>query len=280
MDQDQILELLTRIGHQDDSEIDLADTALLLGALDLPDTDLAPYRDHLAQLVTEVSAAAVGARTVEKRVEALRKVFYQHHGYDGDRDTYDDLENANLLHVIARKKGLPVALGILCIHMAEGVGWDLMGLNFPSHFLLRLEAPPDRAILDPFDYCNSLDAAAIRARLQDMMGEGGEFDAGYFQPVPKRAILLRLQNNIKLRALQAADTDRALGVLGAMALIAPFEAPLFSEQALIYAHKGEITTAIKVLTYFLDRDHAATRSTDEDFPEIQELLKSLLARLN
>ena len=42
--------------------------------------------------------------------------------YRGDEETYDDLDNANLMRVIERRKGLPVALGILYLYAARSQG--------------------------------------------------------------------------------------------------------------------------------------------------------------
>jgi len=54
---------------------------------------------------------------------ALTQVMAEEHGYGGDRQHYDDLQNANLIRVIDRRRGLPVALGILYLHAARAQGW-------------------------------------------------------------------------------------------------------------------------------------------------------------
>ena len=64
-------------------------------------------------------------------------------GYEGDRLTYDDPQNADLMAVIDRRRGLPVALGILYIHAARAGGFAAQGLHTPEPFLLLLD--PARA---------------------------------------------------------------------------------------------------------------------------------------
>ncbi len=61
------------------------------------------------------------------------------YGYRGDAETYDDLANANLIRVIERRKGLPVALGVMWLHAARAAGWAAHGVDFPAHFLVALE---------------------------------------------------------------------------------------------------------------------------------------------
>jgi regulator of sirC expression with transglutaminase-like and TPR domain len=148
----QAQDQLRQVGSLADAEIDLAGTALALAALERPEVSLDRYHDHLARLTDAVAEqAARSPEDVEARVAALRAVLAEHYGYAGDTLTYDDLQNANLMRVIDRRKGLPVALGILYIGAARGLGWDIHGLNFPGHFLIRLNQAGERAILDPFN---------------------------------------------------------------------------------------------------------------------------------
>ena len=56
------------------------------------------------------------------------------YGYDGDRLSYDDPRNADLMAVIDRRRGLPVALGILYIHAARAAGFEARGLEFARPF--------------------------------------------------------------------------------------------------------------------------------------------------
>ena len=145
----ELLETLRGIGAGEDAAIDLAEVALLLAALDRSGVEIEPYREYLAALASETAAAAVtGTAGVAMQVSLLRKVLVRHHGYSGDKETYEDVRNANLIDVIDRRKGLPVALGILYLHAARAYGSDIVGLNFPSHFLVRIEARGQRAIID------------------------------------------------------------------------------------------------------------------------------------
>src|SRR3546814_18868046 len=81
------------------------------------------------------------------------------------------MSNADMMRVIDRRRGLPVALGILYLHGARAQGWPICGLNFPGHFLLRLDLGAERTIIDPFHGGETRDAAALRALLKTMAGE-------------------------------------------------------------------------------------------------------------
>ena len=194
--------ILTRTAGQADAEIDLAEAALALAALDRPQVPLARYRAHLAELAGDVGNEARAREHGVDQAAALARVLFERYGYEGDRLTYDDLQNANLMRVIDRRKGLPVALGILMIHAARAQGWDMVGLAFPAHFLVRLESGGGRLILDPFAGGRVLGPAELRELLKEVAGEGAELKPSHYEPVGNRAVLLRLQNNLKTRLIQ------------------------------------------------------------------------------
>ena len=69
----------------------------------------------------------------------------------GDTVTYDHLDNADIISVCERRRGLPVALGVIYIDVAKRCGLDVRGLDFPGHFLLRIETADGPVVIDPFD---------------------------------------------------------------------------------------------------------------------------------
>ncbi len=245
-------EALKAVGAQPDEAIDLAGTALILGALDLPDVPLEPYREHLARLATDMGAVAAAEDRLEDRVECLNTVLFKRHGYAGDAETYDDADNANLLRVIDRHAGLPVSLGILYIHAARTQDWPVSGLAFPGHFLVRLDDGARRAIVDPFHGGQGLEAGHLRDLLKQFLGADAELEPAHYAPVGNRAILLRLLNNIKARALQQDDAARAVAITQRMATIAPDAANVWHELGLLQARVGNLGGAISALETCVD----------------------------
>jgi regulator of sirC expression with transglutaminase-like and TPR domain len=197
-----------------------------------------------------VGDEAAGARGLADRVAALNAVIVGRYGYQGDTLTYEDLQNADLVRVVDRRKGLPVALGILYIHAARAQGWDMVGLAFPGHFLVRLEAG-GRAILDPFHGGEVRDANALRDLLKAIGGNDAELAPAHYAPVSDRDILLRLQNNIKLRLVNGQQLGKALAVIEGMMLFAPGESGLLREAGLINAQLGNLKTAVEQIEQFM-----------------------------
>lgn len=269
-------EILRRTGDQPDDEIDLAEAALALGALERPNVALDGYRRHIAAIVADLAELA-GEQddSLESRIARLRTVIGERHGYSGDHDTYDDLQNANLLRVIDRRRGLPVALGILFMHAARSRGWSIVGLNFPGHFLVRLDHGPARAIIDPFNDGQIRTVVDLRDLLKATAGSAAELEPEHYQPVSNRDVLLRLQNNIKLRHLSAHDVPKALEVLGGMRLFAPHEPALWRETGLLEAHTGNLKDAIVALETFM-----ALTGDEHHRLQTASLIQQLKKRLN
>lgn len=269
---------LRRIGGQDDAEIDIAQAGLLLAALERPQLGLERYYHHLSLLERDVAdlAAREGAETsLEKRVEVLNAILVERYGYQGDSETYDDLVNANLMRVIDRRRGLPVALGILYLHAARAQGWEIYGLNFPGHFLLRLDLGGQRLIIDPFNGGAVRDAAALRAMLKAMAGSSAELKPEHTAPVGTRDILLRLRNNIKLRLIQEERPGEALEVVESMLMIAPDRAELWREAGILHSHFDNMRAAIMAFEHYLE-----LAGPEPGREEIAELLAQLRTQLN
>ena len=265
------LESLVPLGE---SPWPIGEAALTLAALDRPQVGLARYREHLRSLASVVAAAAAGAEATTERAAALGSVIAGAYGYRGDNLTYDDLQNANLMRVIDRRKGLPVALGILYLHAGRAQGWPMTGLAFPGHFLLRLDGAGGAAILDPFHVGWVKRVAELRTLLKSVAGAERELSATDYATVPDREVLLRLQNNVKLRLLEANRREPALAVIDSMLAMAPDRAELWREQGTLRAAVGNLGAAIRSLEAAMERERDSTRRF-----AIAALLQELKMRL-
>ena len=226
----------------------IGETALALAAAARPELDLAAYRAHLAEIASAVGESHLGQPdTALGRCEALRAALADKLGYRGDRDSYDDLQNADLACVIERRRGLPVALAILWIHGARSQGWNAAGLAFPSHFLIRIEAPDGRAIVDPFNGGAVLDTAELRSLLKSFEGPKAELENRHYASVSDRAVLLRLQNNIKQRQRKAEAFEAALATLERMLMLAPEDPALWHETGLVHASLDNLRAGVMCL---------------------------------
>lgn len=254
MSPEEILERLHKLGEAVDDALPLAETALLLAALDHNGIDLAPYREHLENLAATARDSVAALRRGMNANEAVARVLVdtiaQRHGYAGDNATYDDPQNADMVRVIDRRRGLPVALGVLYLDVAAALGVKADGLNTQGHFLLQVGEGEVARIVDPF---NGVVLGPQELRLGPPMAAALDYG-----PVSRRDVLLRLLNNIHARATASKDSVRTLTVTERMVLIAPRRADLWLELSKASEAVGKMNGAIRAA------QSAISLSTGED----------------
>jgi regulator of sirC expression with transglutaminase-like and TPR domain len=245
---------LKAIGQLADSEIDIGNAALQLARVDAPDADWHLAARHLSELAQGAvkRAGGMGKEDLPARAAALADLLVDEFGYGGDRDTYDDPANANLIRVTERRRGLPVALGVIWLHAARAAGWGSHGVDFPMHFLVALEGHKTQVVVDVFSGGQVMSARELRGLLKRVEGEKAELRPGLLQPMSTRRVLLRLQNNIMTRRLEAGDLRGGLRCTEDMLLIAPDQAELWRQAGVMNQRLDQVAAARNCYQRFLD----------------------------
>ncbi|MCB1537879.1 MAG: tetratricopeptide repeat protein [Rhodospirillales bacterium] len=255
---EEAIEYLDFVGTQDDSAIDLFEAALALSSHNHPGLSVDKYRNHRKRLADDTQALHQEFLVrhdddIDARIWALGECMTRRHGYIGDDYRYNDLQNADLIRVVDRRLGLPVALSLLCITVGDDLGWAIEGLSFPAHYVIRLEKDGRRAILDPFQGCIVLGAHELREILKSALGPQAELSASYYEPASRRDTLIRLENNIKLRQIEAEDYQSALATVELMKRIAPDEYRLDLDAGVLLSRLERPAGAIAALERYIDR---------------------------
>jgi regulator of sirC expression with transglutaminase-like and TPR domain len=271
---------LDAAGQLPDAELGLAHVALQFARIDAPEADWKGARTFLSALVRQaVTAAAMDPDTdtgaAEPRRALLAALLHHDLGFAGDAEHYDDPANANLIRVLERQRGLPVALGILWLEAAEALGWRAHGVDFPGHFLIALEGPKGPLLVDVFHGGRAMTAPELRQLIKRVEGPQAELRPGLLRAMDKRAVLLRLQNNIKLRRLGAGDLDGALACTEDMLRLAPDHAALWREAGLMRHRLDRVTSALAAFERAL-----ALEPEGEAAARIRGLAEELRGRLN
>jgi regulator of sirC expression with transglutaminase-like and TPR domain len=245
---------LTAIGQMTDAEIDIGNAALQLARVDAPDADWRAAARHLSELAQGAvqRAVAMEREDLPARATALAELLAGQFSYIGDLETYDDPANANLIRVTERRRGLPVALGVIWLHAARSAGWDSHGVDFPAHFLVALEGRKTQVVVDVFNGGQVMTARELRALLKRVEGEKAELRPGLLQPMSTRRVLLRLQNNIMTRRLDAGDLRGGLRCMEDMLLVAPDQAELWRQAGVMNQKLEQVAAARDCYQRFLD----------------------------
>lgn len=215
-----MIEQIAHLGLVDEADIELDRAALEIAALDHPDAALGPYHDLLDAAAERLRRRADGARGPAMQGDALAEVLGVEFGFAGDVETYDDPANADLIRVIDRRCGLPVALSILYVALARRMGWTAHALNTPRHVLVGIGAR-GALLVDPFNRGAFVSRERLGGLLQAAPDLLGLISPAQVAPMSNRAVLVRLMMNQATRAEQAGRTSRALTVMQRITTVAP-----------------------------------------------------------
>ncbi|ODT89004.1 transglutaminase family protein [Phenylobacterium sp. SCN 70-31] len=245
MDRDEAETILAEAGGASNDAFPLMEAAIACAIHENPVRDPALARE-LAAAGVERLAERLKRESPE---EALAEALSGDLGLSGDLFTLDDPDNADVLGVAARKRGLAVTLGVYYLHAARRCGLVVRGVDFPGHFLLRIETDEGPLALDPFSegrvvLPSELTRRALHAGLTPNVAD--RLDR-LMAPVDDRAVLLRLQNIVYAHATNAGDFARAERAALRRALLDPTDHRPWLDVAAAREGQGALAGALEAL---------------------------------
>jgi regulator of sirC expression with transglutaminase-like and TPR domain len=238
-------EVLLAAGGAVDGEFPLLEAAIACAIHEEPARD--------PQLARDLGAAGVERLKTrlkrESAEEALAEAMAGDLRLGGDLFTLDDPENADIIAVSQRRRGLAVSLGVFYLHVARSCGLTVQGVDFPGHFLLRIETDEGPLALDPFSegrvvLPSELTRRALHAGLTPNVAD--RLDR-LMAPVSDRAVLVRLQNTIYARASAVRDFARAERAALRRALLDPADHHPWLDVAAAREGQGALAGALEAL---------------------------------
>jgi len=245
MDRDEAETILSEAGGAPEGAFPLLDAAIACAIHE------DPARDPM--LAREM--AAIGVERLAERLkrespeEAIAETMAGDLGLSGDLFTLEDPDNADVIAVAQRKRGLALTVGLFYLHAARKCGLTVQGVDFPGHFLLRIETEEGPLALDPFTegrvvLPSELTRRALHAGLTPNVAD--RLDR-LMAPVSDRAVLLRLQNMVFARASAAGDFARAERAALRRALLDPTDHRPWLDVAAAREGQGALAGALEAL---------------------------------
>jgi regulator of sirC expression with transglutaminase-like and TPR domain len=226
-------------------------------------------------IVASIDALAEGAyvssdASVFEAVARLNHHLFDKHGFAGDDDTYDDVQNSLIDRVILRRKGLPITLGLLYVEVARRLGVLVHPIGFPGHFLVSPATADEtpRFFVDVFRKGSILREDRLLHRLRELGAPGST--ERYLAPVGPRDVLVRMTHNLKSSYMHAGDYRNALRQVDRLLLLQPELSDLHRTRGLLLDELGERDEAAAALETFLEVDPDA-----DEGGEVRKLLKLL-----
>lgn len=245
MDREEAETILTEAGAAADGEFPLLEAAIACAIHEEPARDPAAARDLGAAAVERLSQRLKR----ESPEEAIAETMSGDMRLGGDLFTSEDPANADVISVAERRRGIAVTLGVFYLHAARRCGLTMQGVDFPGHFLLRIETEEGPLALDPFSegrvvLPSELTRRALHAGLTPNVAD--RLDR-LMAPVSDRAVLLRLQNVIFARASAVRDYARAERAAMRRALLDPADHRPWLDVAAAREGQGALAGALEAL---------------------------------
>lgn len=221
-----------------------------------------------ALLVNEVLDPGLDAGSVRARLDALADgcpedalpwTYLGDRGYAGNRNDTIDTANSCIAEVLETRRGIPISLGVLLVHVARRLGYEALGINFPGHFLARV----DGVLVDPFAFQTVTEEDCLK-------GLKGGRTGRTFEIASSSMIALRMLNNIKYQFMGMARWDRVLDVVDCQLAVSPEAAQLLAEQGRAWEELGAPDVAERIYSDLLQAPNA-----DEVRDTVEARLKQL-----
>lgn len=246
MTRDEAEGVLTAAGEADDGAFPLLEAAIACAIHDYPFRDPEPVRVLAANAVQRLSERIGG----ESPDDALAETMAADLRLNGDLLNHDDPANTDVIDVAERRRGLSAALSVFYLHAARLAGVKAQGVDFPNHFLLRVETPDGPVALDPFSQGrlvmpSELTRRALRAGLTPHVAD--RLDV-LMAPVSDRQALIRLQSVQFSRAIRAHDYESAERSALRRALLDPEDHRPWLDVAAAREKQGALTGALQALS--------------------------------
>ena len=243
----ELLQAFREFGEHGGSTVD---GALLVSRIVKPDTRADWCRQDLRRLADGASAAT----DAEALVAALREA-----GFAGAAEGFHRAENSSIEHVLQSRRGIPITLGVILIGVAECLGLEAAGVNFPRRFLVTL----GNALVDPFEMALT-NEGECRVWLREELGGGpgdgpSERDAdAAFRRAGPTDIALRMLNNLRMLRQAREDPGYALALTDCQLMLKPGDCGLHIDRADIWLTLGSLDMARQELE--LASEHASGRA--------------------
>lgn len=198
---------------------DLLEGALIVGHYRYPDLDEQKVRARLAAIRQDIWLELNDHLTAFEKVRVFNHIFFQVHGFKGNKRNYHAPQNSYINEVIDSHQGNPLSLAIIYQVLAEDLGLPLRGVNLPNHFVLAYLDEDSIGGADSGQdgeenvlfYVNAFSQGDILGR-----NEINEFLAklkidprpSFYQPCTNLDIIRRQLNNLANSYQKLGDTER------------------------------------------------------------------------
>lgn len=199
---------------------DLLEGALIISRYRYPEMDEQKVKARLASIRQDIWLELTDHLTAFEKVRVFNHIFFQIHGFKGNKRNYHAPQNSYINEVLESKTGNPLSLAIIYQVLAEDLGLPMRGVNLPNHFVL---AYLDEESIGGADHGQDGEENVlfyVNAFSQgDILGKNeiNEFlkklniepRTSFYQPCTNLDIIRRQMNNLANSYKKMGDTERS-----------------------------------------------------------------------
>ena len=263
----------------EDERIDLVRAALTIAQTEYPQLDANSYCKHIEELALRVKRLVPDVGDPSESILALNRVLFEQEGFRGNQQDYYDPRNSFLNDVLDRKLGIPITLALLYMEVAHRVGFPLVGVGMPGHFLLKhYDAEGREILIDPFIRGGILTAKECQRRLDEIYGGQMPLQPAFLMAVSRRQVLVRMLNNLRSIYLSVRNFRKALPIVDLILAIYPRSPEDVKQRALLRWSGGQTRGALADLEDYLKMSPDA--SDADEIRQTAASIRRMMATMN
>ncbi|WP_105900977.1 SirB1 family protein [Vibrio gangliei] len=238
--------------EQDLEQCSLLEGALALNAMIFPETDKYWVTHTLNSLFEELEQALVHDIDDKQKFESFLRIFFHEWGFHGDSDEFFNSDNTRVDLVLKRRKGIPVSLGAIMLHLGMRLGFPMEGVSFPSQFIIKLTWPNQAPIyINPFDG-EYVSKSILRAWLIGYEGPLAKLKPQHLAACDNPSVLGRWLAVIKGALLREDNFEQALKCTNIALSFVPDDPYEIRDRGFIYQQLDCQQLAADDFQYFID----------------------------
>ena len=195
----QFKSLLNELKLWISSPKDILEGWMIISRYQYPELKKESFESTLTNIINEAHLAIENCNSDLEKISSLNTIIFSKYRFRGNVKNFHSPENSFINDVIENRKGNPLSLSIIYMHISRKIGLPVCGINMPKHFIVGFESEHHFDIDSIKFYINPFSRGTILNR-QDLetflKREKIKESSKYFSPCGNKEILKRLINNL------------------------------------------------------------------------------------
>jgi len=180
-------------------------------------------------------------------------LFYHTWGFGGAGGVYLLSEAIWLDKVLATRRGTPVSLGVIFLHIAHALELPLMPVIFPTQLILRADWMDEQMwLINPING-ETLNEHMLEIWLKGNLGVSAEIEDDDLEEAEHSIIVQKMLDTLKAALMEEKQMEMALRASQTVLQFDPEDPYEIRDRGLIYAQLGCNHVAISDLNYFVEQ---------------------------